>query len=256
MNTRPFLKAIASWCRRHSTKILAGAAIAAEAAGFYFMHREAPVVRDRLNELPEDAKFIDKFKAAAPVYIPSAGMFLLSSGAIVGGCALGEHRVAMLTSLYTASETMLHKCEEKIVEKYGKEEAKAMKEEAVKEVLHNQASTGNEIIYTGNGLDVFFEGYSGRYFASSREAVDRGIAEFEKRLHSDIWCSLNQLYDCWDIPRTDLGGYFGWNADDIIDKPFDVGFSGSIAPNKHSCQEIHFYNEIKTYDGSTPTYIG
>lgn len=255
MNTKPIVKAIAGWCKRHSTKILAGVAIVAEAAGFYFMHREAPVVRDRLQELPEDATKLDKFKVAAPVYIPAAGMFLLSTGAIVGGCVLGEHRVAVLTGLYTASETALRKYEEKVVAKLGKEEAREMKEEAVKEVVRSQQTTGNEIIYTGNGVDIFFEPYSGRYFASSREAVDRGVAEFEKRLHSDIWCSLNQLYDCWDIPRTNLGGYFGWNADDIIDKPFDIGFSGSIAPNKHSCQEIHFYNEIKLYDGSSPRYI-
>jgi len=254
MNVRPLVKTFANWCKRHSTKILATIAIGAEAAGFYFMHKEAPIVRDRLEELPEDAKMIDKIKAAAPVYIPAAGMFLLSSGAIVGGCALGEHRVAMLTGLYTASETALRKYEERVVEKLGKDQAREVKDETLKEVLKDSKTCGNEIIYTGNGGDIFFEPYSGRYFASSREAIDRGIAEFEKRLHSDIWCSLNQLYDCWDIPRTNLGGYFGWNSDDIIDGPLDIGFSGSIAPNKHSCQEINFYNEIKLYDGSSPRY--
>lgn len=255
MNAKPLIKVVANWCKKHSTKILSVIAIGAEAAGFYFMHKEAPIVRDRLDELGENAGFIEKFKVAAPVYIPAAGMFLLSSGSIIGGCALGERRVAMLTGLYSASEAALRKYEEKIIDKIGPEQAKEVKQEAVKEVMREQASCGNEIIYTGNGVDIFFEPFSGRYFASSREAIDRGIAEFEKRLHSDIWCSLNQLYDCWDIPRTDLGGYFGWNSDDIVDKPMDIGFSGSIAPNKHSCQEINFYNEIKLYDGSSPRYI-
>ena len=254
MNVKPLAKTVLKFLKRHSTKILAGVAIAAEGAGFYLMHKEAPIVRDRIDELGENPTFAQKFKAAAPVYIPAAGMFLLSTGAIIGGCALGEHRVAVLSSLYTASEAMLHQGEETVVEKFGKEEAEQMKEEAVKEVMQSRLLTGNEIIYTGNGTDIFFEPFSGRYFASSREAVNRGIAKFETILHSDIWASLNQLYSCWDIPETDLGGFFGWNTDDIIDKPFDVGFSGSIAPNEHSCQAIHFYNEIKTYNGMTPKY--
>lgn len=257
MNVRLIAKAVGGFMKRHSTKILAAGAIIAEGVGFYFMHREAPIVRDRLDELPKDATKMQKFKAAAPVYLPAAGMFLLSSGCVIGGCALGEKRAAVLTGLYTASETMLRKYEESMVENVGKEKARDISENSVKEVLRGEAkpTNGNEIIITGNGMDIFFEPFSGRYFTSSREAIDRGIAEFEKILHSDIWASINQLYDCLDIPRINLGGYFGWNADDIVDRPFDVGFSGSIAPNKHSCQEMTFYNQIKLYDGTSPRWI-
>lgn len=257
MSFNGVIKIVGKWCVKHSTKILAGVAIASEAAGFYFMHKEAPIVRDRLNELPEDAKLLDKVKVAAPVYIPAIGMFVLSTGSIIGGCALGEHRVATLSALYSASEAALTKYERHVRDAIGEDKANEVKKKAVEDAMHEETKAQGkpeEFIYnTGHGTDIFKDPWTGRLFYSSRAHVELAIANFTKMLHTDIWASLNELYDCMDLERNNLGGYFGWNSDDISEgKPLDVGYVAGFTQDGRSCTELVFYDPIKTHTGAAP----
>lgn len=185
MNLKPIFKGLWGWTKRNSTKILAGGAIIAEALGFYFMHKEAPVVHERLKELPPDAKWYEKIKVAGPVYLPAIGMMALSMGCIIGGCAAGEKKAAIMAGLYSASEASLRRLEQKVVKEIGPEKAKELHDAAVEDLAKQNPPKKEYTIETGFGNKLFFERMTGQWFRSSYEAVKNAQADFNLALADD-----------------------------------------------------------------------
>ena len=213
MNPRMILKAVWGWTKRNSTKLLAAGAITAEAIGFYFMYKEAPIVRDRLDSLPESANWKDKIRVAGPVYLPAIGMLLLSAGCIIGGCAAGERKAAIMASLYSASEASLRRLEQKVIEEVGPEKARELHDQATEQLAQENPPEPSNIKNTGKGTKLFFERKTGQWFLSSYAAVKNDEATFNQHLSSSIWADLNEWLDCLGIERAELGDFFGFNLD-------------------------------------------
>lgn len=63
---------------------------------------------------------------------------------------------------------------------------------------------------TGNGDVLCFEGYSGRYFRSSLEAVSDALRRFADRFESGEYVNFNDLYKELDIDTTRFGYDWGY----------------------------------------------
>lgn len=240
MRARAILKGLGRFIKKNSGKILAGVAIAAEALGFYFMHREAPIVRDRLDELGEDATWIDKVKVAGPVYLPAFGMLLLSTGCIAGGCAMGEKRAAVLSGLYSASEAALMQYEDKVVEKLGKDKAQEIQNEIAADICAKNPPVMADIIDTGKGDQLFCEPLTARYFRSSKVEVEAAVNRINKQIFNDVWVTANDwFYELGLVEHAALGDYVGWNVDNMLSISFTPG---ATMDNNQSCFVIGYIN--------------
>lgn len=221
MNLRPFFKGMLHWMKMNSTKLLAGGAIATEIAGFWLMHKEAPIVNERLKKLPKDAKILDKIKVAGPVYLPAIGMLLLSGGCIIGGCAAGEKKAAIMAGLYSASEASLRRLERKMVKELGPEKAQELHDAAVEELTKQNPPKQENIIETGLGDKLFFERMTGQWFRSSYEAVKNAQADFNLSLTDDkreVLFDFNEWLDYLKGPKggpehAKFGEYFCFNRE-------------------------------------------
>lgn len=250
MNGKLVIKAFWSWCKQNSTRILAGGAIVSEIFGFYFMHKEAPIVKEKLDALPDDASWIDKVKTAGPVYIPAAGMLILSAGCIIGGCAIGEARAAMMAGLYSASETALRKYEEKMIETVGEEKAQQMHNEVAKELETNLKPTENsEVIYTAHGGDLFYDPLSARMFTSSESYIRSAVEKINDSIYGiDMWAGVNEWYDLLGLAHPKLAGPFGWT----IDYKLSVSFAPARTEDGRYYGVIVYYNKPRLYNGELP----
>lgn len=222
MNLRPFFKGLWRWTKRNSTKLLAAGAISAEAMGFWFMHKEAPIVHKKLEELPPDAKWYEKIKVAGPVYLPAIGMLILSTGCIVGGCAVGERKAAIMASLYSASEASLRRLEQKVVDEIGPEKAQELHDKAAEELALQNPPKPNDIKCTGNGNDLFYEIMTGQWFRSSLAAVKKAAADFNEYMSEEGSCmeEFNEWLRCLGIERAEFGDYFGFDINNkVVIKP-------------------------------------
>ena len=237
MNTKGIIRVISKWVRNNSTKLLAGLAIGTEALGFYFMHKEAPIVRDRLEELPEGATWKDKIKVAGPVYLPAVGMMLLSSGCIVGGCALGEKRVAIMSGLYTASEAALRKYEEKVVDAIGHEKANDIQQSIAQDLMREKPASQMNVCATGKGDQLFYEPLSGRYFTSEKNAVVAAMNEANRICVGEMWIRVNEWFEQLGLEEVGLGDMVGWNVDHLI----DISFTPASTPDDRTCFVIGYY---------------
>lgn len=251
MNAKILLRALWSWTKQNSTKLLACGAIGAEVLGYYFMHREAPIVRDRLDALGADATLLDKIKAAGPVYLPAAGMLVLSAGCIIGGCAIGESRVAMMAGLYSASEATLRKYEEKMLDTLGEEKAQKMHDEVSKELEDGIGKTYNpsQVEYTTHGGHLFYDNLSSRFFTSSEAYVLKAAETINSKIYNrDSWVSVNEWYDELGIRHAKLAGPFGWN----IDHKLQVSFYADRTEDGTLYDVIVYFDKPRLYNGKLP----
>ena len=84
-------------------------------------------------------------------------------------------------------------------------------------------SQGGSVEATGNGDLKCFEGYSGREFYSSEEAVREAVGRFQSRFLGGEYLSLNDLYEELEIMPTHFGHQFGWPANpDYYDTNIDI----------------------------------
>ena len=248
MNIGPVFKVIGKWLRKNSTKILAGGAIAAELTGFYIMHKKAPVVRDRLNELPPDATKWEKFKVAAPIYLPAAIAAITSCGCVAGCCALGERKAAIAAGLYSASEATLGHLTKELTDRVGTEEAKDIQDKVAKELVEGRKIvTTDEVIATGKGDILFFEPLSGRPFTSNPNEVIAAANRINKRTISEMWVSVNEWFCELGLDPVGLADDKGWNIDHLLDIPDDPYRFPTTTFNGRPCFVISYYNRPVSY---------
>ena len=67
---------------------------------------------------------------------------------------------------------------------------------------------------TGYGDLLCLEGYSGRLFYSSKQAVDLAMQRLSNRLKKGEYICLNDLYAELRITQTHFGHQYGWPASD------------------------------------------
>lgn len=248
MNIKAFIKPIMKFGRKHATKILAGGAILTEIAGFYFMHKEAPEVRKKLDQLPPGSTMLDKVKTAAPLYLPAALMLITSSGCIVGGCALGEARVVAATNLAMASEAALTRYQQKVVDTIGQDKANELQTEIAKDLMHERPATQQSIIPTANGTDTFYDPLSGRYFASSESAIYRAKDRVNEIINGiEMEAGVNEWYSALDIPPVGLAKTQKWDIDNKLDVAIDPEWE--TMPDGRPCRTLVYYNLPRYYDG-------
>lgn len=247
MNIKPVFNTVLKFGKKHATKLLAGGAIATEVLGFWFMHKEAPEVRKKLDALPPDATLIDKVKTAGPVYLPAILMMMTSSGCIIGGCALGEVRLAAMTNLAMASEAALSRYEQKVIDTIGQEKATQIQDEIAKDLMHERPATQQDIIPTEHGTDVFYDPLSGRYFMSSETWINRCWSKINEKIDGiEMWAEVNEWYDELAIPQVGLGRGRGWNIEHRL--IISIGEWESM-PNGRPCRPILYVQRPVSYRG-------
>ena len=249
MNLKPFLRGFWTWTKHNSTKLLAVGAIIAEATGFYSMHREAPIVQKRLEELGPDAKMLEKVKVAGPVYLPAIIMFVLSSGCIVGGVAAGERNAAKLAILYSASEASAKRLEQKIIDEFGKDKAQEMHDKIANDLAKQTPQIPDEIEETGYGHELFFDPYTGRWFRSSIKAFEEANRKFNDYVQRNMWGTFNDWLEFQGRERGRCGDIVGWNIDHLLD-------CYTKGDERHRDRELYhvivYVEEPRLYNGKLP----
>lgn len=158
-------------------------------------------------------------------YIPTIGMVILTTTAILCNGRINAKRLAVLTSAYSGSVETIKKIEEKMAEQIGPKKTQKAVDDAEVELAGNHAPKAeNDIIATGKGKQLFFCATTGQWFRSDWNGVELAKLKVQKVI-SDIikswgqgeWVPLREVQDALDLPITDMGEYMGWDTDDFAD---------------------------------------
>lgn len=178
--------------------------------------------------------------------IPSLVVGGITIAAIVLSKSIDGKAIAALTAAGSYVVLNRDKLEKEIEDRYGKEELakiKAKIREALLDEFGNDRQTQER---TGNGDLLCLEGYSGRIFRSSKEAVDRAIEELTNRFDEGEYVCLNDLYKLLGIEVTHFGHQFGWPANpDYCDGPLLI--EAEYIENPDGYDEPLYCIDIYTY---------
>ena len=147
----------------------------------------------------------DKLKAYIPAIISGA----VTTGSIAGSHKLSNKEIAALTATATYAITNRNVLEEKLGKYVDTNEAKQIKQEVAK-IATNEKSNRPTIEATNKGCLKVLEGYSGRWFYSSMEAVIEAEKELNKHLKNGEYVCMNDFYRWLGIAETHFGDQFGW----------------------------------------------
>lgn len=164
---------------------------------------------EKVREAPKKEKAIEAVKSFAPLAVATGGTIFCIAKA-------NKSATKVIAGLSAAAGYL------------------ATNRDRLKEALKN--STGETVLpcdmpylqkgsieATGNGNLLCFEGYSGRQFYSSEEAVREAVGRFQSRFLGGEYLSLNDLYEELDISTSHFGHQFGWPANpDYYDTNIDI----------------------------------
>jgi hypothetical protein len=153
---------------------------------------------------------LEKTRAVAPVYIPTAGVVLLSIGMLLASDRIVRNRYASLLAIYSIAERTLRDWEKSTAENVTPKKLNTIKER----VLGPSSEVPSEEDFV-DGNRLFWDAFSARFFyAQSVDTVRRAFSEINLDMVHDNFVALNSLYEALNMDPIEYGYDAGWNIDD------------------------------------------
>lgn len=202
----------------HSPAILLGAGILGFITAAFMSARATPkametlqyIKEDEMNGYPPATKF-EKAKALAPIYLPTIGMMLLSSGLILSSDRIIRKRYTSLFALYAITNRALEEWEAATREAVSGRKADEISSRVLAPT--SDPPTTGDVDDLLSGRSAFYDRFSGRYFiADSVDTVKRVIADINLRLVKEDFVPLNDFYYDLGMDPIEIGGDIGWSV--------------------------------------------
>lgn len=239
---------------KHSPEILTGIGIAGMITSGILAVRATPkallIIEAKHTELglEHDEKLppAEAIKATWKCYIPAAVTSLMSIICLVGASSVSARRTAALATAYKLSETALAEYQEKVIEEVGEKKERVIRDKIAEECVKKDPVSNHDVIITGKGTTLCYDGTFGRYFRSDIDSIKKAINKVNRSVVTDMYVSLNDFYDEIGLSPTKIGDDLGWNLDD---GEIDVDFSSQLAEDGTPCLVIR-YTVAPKYDFS------
>lgn len=149
---------------------------------------------------------LEAVQIAAPVYVPSILIGAATIACIFGANVLNKRQQGALMSAYALMDTSFKDYKNKVKDMYGEEADTNIKNEIAKDKYENNKVAAND------GLELFYDEFSGRFFRSTLAEVQRAEYDLNRDITLQDWATINNFYDYLKIPPVAGGDIIGWSA--------------------------------------------
>lgn len=205
---------------------------------------EAEKAKSLLLTGEEDSPFTlskqEKVKLVWPLYISAVSSGVLSCGAIVMSHRISSKRAAVLAAAYAMNESKLEEYQEKIKEKFGVKKEKEVRDDIAQDRTDATYSDSQVIFDPMEGKVIIRDDYSGRYFYSTVEEVNRAVNEINHEIvmsHSGA-ATVSDFYDLLDLDHVSTSDYYGWNTNERL----EIDWSTTTTPDKKTA--VHSFEFV------------
>ena len=152
-------------------------------------------------------------------YIPTIGIVILTTTAILCNGKINAKRLAVLTSAYSGSVETIKKIEEKMSEQIGPKKTQKAVDEANAEIAREHLPERKEdIIATGKGSQLFYLKSTGQWFYSDYNGIE--LAELKinnelEKIRNEDWgevLPVSFVQESLGLAVTEMGEYMGWEV--------------------------------------------
>lgn len=227
-------KAAQTFILRNSHHILTGLALLGVGTSVALSVRADRIMHewdiDEFKQLTKE----QRIKLYARIYAPPAIAILTTGVCIVGAHSISVRRESSLLLAYEGTRQMYDRYRSTVQERLGPEE----KEIATKAASKAQPAPRGTIVY-GEGDCLFYDAYSGRYFKSTINKIDRVVNELNYTLLREMCVSLNEFYAGIGLEGISLGDQLGWNEQ----RQIEVHYGSRVTEEGRACIVLDFVIE-------------
>ncbi len=242
-NSPAIVKAAVKKCGKYSAEIFTGMSIAGVGVTAFFAAKNtlkaAEIIKEAEEEAEEPLTVKDKVRLTWKVYIPTASSAILTGVCVVGINASHKRRYASVVAACTTLEKALSEYGEAVVETVDEKTFEKIKEKRDEHILENNPVDYSKVIKTGYGDDLCFDAWSGRYFYSNANFLEKVYNEkFKGSLeagHEDF-LPLNDWYYEIGLDSTRAGEVLGFDVQDIA----DIRITTRLTPDNKPCVVVDF----------------
>lgn len=203
---------------------------------FKQMREKAPddAVMDETDELT----WVEIIKAGWKPYTPAIMTAVVGVACIVGGTRANARRNAALSAAYTVVEQTLNDYTAKTKEIVGEKKEKEIRDAIAEDELKKHPLSGCNVVRMPKcGKTLCYDVRSREYFMSDYNTIKKVENDLNRRLRSEMFISLNEVYDEFGIVHDDeLGDDIGWN----VDNELEFTISSKIAENNEPCLVVNY----------------
>lgn len=203
---------------------------------FEQMREKAPddAVMDETDELT----WVEIIKAGWKPYAPAIMTAVVGVACIVGGTRANARRNAALSAAYTVVEQTLNDYTAKTKEIVGEKKEKEIRDAIAEDELKKHPLSGCNVVRMPKcGKTLCYDVRSREYFMSDYNTIKKVENDLNRRLRSEMFISLNEVYDEFGIVHDDeLGDDIGWN----VDNELEFTISSKIAENNEPCLVVNY----------------
>jgi hypothetical protein len=178
----------------------------------------------------------DQIKEPWKLYIPAAISGIGTVACIIGANRIGNRRAAAMAAAYSLSERAYAEYKDKVVQAMGVKKEQVVRDEIAQTRVAENPVNKQNVIITGNGEVLCYDAYTGRYFNSSVDMINKAQNAINHQILSDGYASLGDFYSIIGLDATSITNEVGWNADKLL----EITFSTVLSDDDRPCVSINF----------------
>lgn len=241
----------------NSTAILTGMGVSGTIATAYLTGRASfkaaellayeryELEKDRENGdvvvIKEQTK-VSNVKLVWRLYIPPVAVGITTVTSIIVANKVSSKKIAALTIASGVSERALQEYKDKVIEKLGDRQDRAIRDEVAQDRINKNPVNSREVILAGTGEVLCYDMSSGRYFQSTIEEIKRAENRINYELIHFMSASLSMFYEEIGLAPTSFSDSVGWNTNNSI----EVQFSTTMSSDGRPCIAIDFARQPVT----------
>lgn len=172
--------------------------------------REDMTREEQASEVQLDIRtyFMLLWRPYLPVVISEA----ITIGCIIGSHVISEKRATVLAGLVSSSEALLVKYQDKVIEQFGENKERALRDSIAEDDIRNAPPIKEHIQETKYGYDrdVFKDLRTGRYFWFDIERLRTVENDILSLLNHGERVTLNEFYEMLGLGAVEDGEFLGW----------------------------------------------
>lgn len=239
------ITALARSFTKNSPTILTGLGAAGVVVTTVLAVKATPKAIQLINEKKEavyleenrEITTAEKAQAAWMCYVPTVIMGAATITCIVSANKINMRRNAAIVSLFSITQSAMETYQKKVVEQLGAKKETLLRGDIAQDQLNAHPVDGQTIIFSKGGSTLFFDAFSGRYFKSDMETINKALNEFNRRLLIEDYLNVNELYSDWGLEPIKGGEWMGWQVDKGL---VEIRISAKVATNGEPCLVIDY----------------
>ena len=152
--------------------------------------------------------------------------------------------MAAIATAYSVSQKHLEEYQDKVVEMFGEDKAKEVKDKIAQDKVEKLDKDDTRIERTGFGDYLCVDLVTGRQFRTTQERVYQAFKRISDNLVSEPTQTLNDLYNELNLASCASGNLLGWTTNNW---PLEPTFSTTLADSGEPCLAVD-YDIEQVYD--------